>query len=152
MKMLPCLSILQPWAWAIVRPDLVGEQVRADALAAGLLKDIENRTWPTPFRGRILVHAGKALTFKAHREFTTMFADQFGIALPAYEDLQRGGIVGSVTIADCVREHPSRWKQDDCYGFVLRDARPRPFVPYRGQLGIFNVPASTIETTPEGST
>jgi hypothetical protein len=145
MKMLPCLSILQPWAWAIVRPDLVDEQVRAAALASGAMKDIENRTWPTPFRGRILVHAGKALAQKGYREHAEMFRDELGITLPAMDELQRGGIVGSVTIADCVREHPSRWKMNECFGFVLKDARIRPFVPYRGQLGIFNVPAHAIE-------
>ncbi|MDD5394961.1 MAG: ASCH domain-containing protein [Thiothrix sp.] len=39
------LSIQQPWAWAI--------------LNAG--KDIENRDWYTPVRGRILIHAGKKI-------------------------------------------------------------------------------------------
>lgn len=41
-----CLSIRQPWAWAI--------------LHAG--KDIENRDWATRFRGPFLVHAGKGCT------------------------------------------------------------------------------------------
>lgn len=37
------LSIRQPWAWLIINGG----------------KDIENRDWPTKFRSRILVHAGK---------------------------------------------------------------------------------------------
>jgi hypothetical protein len=40
------LSIRQPWAWLI--------------LHAG--KDIENRDWPTRFRGRFLIHAAKGMT------------------------------------------------------------------------------------------
>ncbi|MEI3544750.1 MAG: ASCH domain-containing protein [Alphaproteobacteria bacterium] len=40
---LPILSIRQPWAWLIVNG----------------YKDIENRTWPTHFRGKVLIHAGK---------------------------------------------------------------------------------------------
>jgi hypothetical protein len=40
------LSIRQPWAWLI--------------LNAG--KDIENRDWPTHFRGRFLIHASKGMT------------------------------------------------------------------------------------------
>ena len=40
------LSIRQPWAWMI--------------LYAG--KDIENREWPTRFRGRVLIHASKGMT------------------------------------------------------------------------------------------
>jgi hypothetical protein len=38
------LSIRQPWVWAIVH--------------AG--KDIENRTWWTPYRGPVLIHAANA--------------------------------------------------------------------------------------------
>ena len=39
--MIAALSIRQPWAWLIVNG----------------YKDIENRDWPTKFRGRMLVHA-----------------------------------------------------------------------------------------------
>jgi hypothetical protein len=38
------LSIRQPWAWAIV---------------AGL-KRYENRTWTTPYRRPLLIHAGQS--------------------------------------------------------------------------------------------
>jgi hypothetical protein len=55
-----------------------------------------------------------------------------------------GGIVGSATITDCVQEHPSPWKILGSWGFVLAQQRVREFVPYRGQLGIFQVPAAVI--------
>lgn len=130
-ELLPCISILQPWAWLIVHG----------------FKDIENRDWPTRFRGRILIHAGKKLGKRDYADDLEFFAEHDGIHLPAFEDMQLGGIVGSATITDCVRQHPSRWKMDDCWGFVLKDQRVRPFVPYRGQLGIFRVPAAAIELT-----
>lgn len=38
------LTIKQPWAWAI---------------AAGH-KDVENRSWTTPYRGPLAIHAGKS--------------------------------------------------------------------------------------------
>lgn len=38
------LSIQQPWAWAIVKRD----------------KRVENRTWPTTYRGPVLIHASQA--------------------------------------------------------------------------------------------
>ena len=41
---LPILSIRQPWAWLIVNG----------------YKDIENRTWSTRFRGKVLIHGMKA--------------------------------------------------------------------------------------------
>ncbi len=39
------LSIMQPWAWLIVNGH----------------KDIENRNWPTRFRGPVYIHAGKKI-------------------------------------------------------------------------------------------
>lgn len=30
------------------------------------------------------------------------------------------------------------------YGFVLRDSRPIPFVPWKGRLGFFNVPREAV--------
>jgi hypothetical protein len=125
---IPCLSILQPYAWLIVNGH----------------KDIENRDWATNFRGRILVHAGKTYSRRSHEEYVEDMADM-DIELPAFEQMQLGGIVGSATITDCVREHPSRWKILGSWGFVLKDQRARPFVPYRGQLGIFRVPESVLQ-------
>lgn len=137
--MLPCISILQPYAWLIVTGH----------------KDIENRGWATSFRGRILIHAGKTYSRKTHAEYIADFEDDdIGIQLPPFEQMQLGGIVGSVTITDCVQEHPSRWKILGSWGLVLAQQRVRPFVPYRGQLGIFRVPASALampETASAGS-
>lgn len=124
---LPCLSILQPYAWLIVNGH----------------KDIENRDWSTKFRGRILIHAGKKYSRRAHKNYEDEFCLDF--RLPAFDDMQLGGIVGSATVTDCVREHPSPWKILGSWGFVLTAQRARPFVPYRGQLGIFRVPRSVIE-------
>jgi ASCH domain len=128
MSTLPCLSILQPWAWLIVNGH----------------KDIENRTWATKFRGRILIHASKAYARKTHDQFAEELLEEFDIKLPAFNEIQTGGIVGLATIADCVRDHASPWKMNDCWGFVLKDQRVRPFVPLRGQLGIYRVPECAI--------
>jgi hypothetical protein len=133
MSGLPCISILQPYAWLIVNGH----------------KDIENRGWATRFRGRILIHAGKKYSRRDHDEYCDQMLEDFDIQLPAFEDMPLGGIVGSATVVDCVRGHPSRWKMDDAWGFVLKDQRVRPFVPYRGQLGIFRVPAEVIDQQPQ---
>lgn len=141
---MPCISILQPWAWLITRPDLTTPDQRAAAAGAGLLKDIENRTWRTAFRGEILIHAGKTYSRAVHEDFAIDLLTD-GIQLPRYEEMARGGIVGVARITDCVREHPSRWKMADCWGFVLEQQRALPFKPLRGQLGIFRVPAQDWE-------
>ena len=52
--------------------------------------------------------------------------------------MPRGGIVGAVDIVDCVTESDSDWFSGP-YGYVLRDPKPLPFRPVRGQLGFFRV-------------
>ena len=117
------LSIRQPWAWLI--------------LNAG--KDIENRDWPTPYRGRFLIHASKGMT---HDEYwngaETLLDIRKDMLLPPFSELQRGGIVGSVSLVDCVRRSESPWFFGE-YGFLLRDPAPVPFRPFKGMLGFFEV-------------
>jgi hypothetical protein len=123
------IAIRQPWAWLI--------------LNAG--KDIENRDWPTQLRGRVLVHASKGMTRDEYEDalatahaISRIHPFPAGLALPAFDELPRGGIVGSVEIIDCVRESTSPWFFGE-YGFALASPRPLPFQPYRGALGFFDV-------------
>lgn len=141
------LSIRQPWASLILK--------------AG--KDIENRDWPTRVRGRILVHAAKGMTIDEHED-ACLFAVCAMRARPgttgkkttlrelgfAREDLQRGGIVGSIEIVDCVEHSDSPWFVGH-YGFVLRDPQPLPFTPWRGQLGFFDVPMTLADFQSPGA-
>lgn len=137
------ISILQPWSWLIVRPDLQAGPDRAAAVAAGLIKDIENRNWQTSFRGRVLIHAGKKWG-PEQREDVERVRKMFPeIDLPDRFDL--GGIVGAATMVDCVSYSPSRWFFGS-FGFVLADSVPCPFIPYRGQLNFFDVPRSALDT------
>lgn len=137
------LSIRQPWAWLIIRPDLVDPEVRARAIACGQIKTHENRGWATKVRGRILIHAAKGMT---RWEWESGMATARHCGVPAvvleehaaFHQLQRGGIVGSVEIADCVDHSDSGWFFGH-YGFVLRDPKPLPFYPVKGQLGFFDV-------------
>lgn len=117
------LSIRQPWAWLI--------------LNAG--KDIENRDWRTDRRGRFLIHAGKGMTRDEYESGESMLWLDPGVQLPPFEALERGGIVGSVELVDCVTDSESEWFFGK-YGFVLREPKILPFMPYRGQLGFFEVP------------
>lgn len=136
------LSIRQPWASLIIK--------------AG--KNVENRDWKTGYRGRVLVHAAKGMT-RAEHEDALAFAVEAILADPrnsekprkttlrklgfAFEDLQRGGIIGSVEIVDCVKSSDSPWFVGS-YGFMLRDPKPLPFTPWKGQLGFFEVPESAL--------
>lgn len=121
------LSIRQPWAWLI--------------LNAG--KDIENRDWRTDRRGRFLIHAGKGMTRDEYESGESMLWLDPGVQLPPFEALERGGIVGSVELVDCVTDSESEWFFGK-YGFVLREPKILPFTPYRGQLGFFEVPPEYV--------
>ena len=57
--------------------------------------------------------------------------------------IERGGIIGSVEIVDCVSVSNSRWYMGE-WGFVLRDPQPLPFTPWKGQLSFFDVPESSL--------
>ncbi len=117
------LSIRQPWAWLI--------------LNAG--KDIENRDWPTRFRGRFLIHASKGMTRDEYESADSLLAIiEPAIELPPFEALERGGIVGTAMVVGCATESLSPWFFGK-YGFELRDALPLPFRPYKGALGFFEV-------------
>lgn len=130
--MIPALSIRQPWAWLIVHGH----------------KDIENRDWPTTFRGQLLVHAGLTMT-RAYFDRITEELINAGMlpagGLPSHEELPRGGLVGWTRIVDCVKHSASTWKQEGSFGFVLRDSRPIPFVPWKGRLQFFNVRRNALE-------
>ncbi len=112
------ISIRQPWAWAI--------------LYAG--KDIENRSWRTRYRGPVLIHAARGMTLKDYESAACFIAERTGLLAP--RDLHRGGIVGMAELVDCVNRSESPWFFGP-WGFVLHDARPLPFAPWRGELGLF---------------
>lgn len=94
------LSIKQPWA----------------SLIAHGIKDIENRTWKTKFRGTIYIHASAK---KVDVDFST---EQISMMLGTelLPDFQFGfvnekfivsAIIGEVDIIDCVINHPSIWAE-----------------------------------------
>jgi hypothetical protein len=131
-----CLTINQPWAWAI--------------LHAG--KCVENRTWYTPHRGPLLVHAGKSRRWY-DAEDPEDWKEAYGVELPRWELMATGAVVGVVELVDCVRpaldyflpgRGPCVWAEGP-WCWVLE--RPRAFpapVPLRGQQGLFDVPPDLI--------
>ncbi|MBB3012042.1 ASCH domain-containing protein [Cupriavidus alkaliphilus] len=126
------LSIRQRWAWLIVHGH----------------KDIENRTWPTHFRGSALIHASKGMTLAEHRAVQDYMAEiSMGyLKVPASEDLEQGGIIGVAELTACVppERRTSRWHMDGCHGFAPRAAQPLRFTPMAGRLGFFDVPADVL--------
>ena len=121
------ISIRQPWAWLIIHGG----------------KDIENRTWTTNFRGRVLIHASKGMT---ESEYDSVFyylqqdrrTRDLVYTIPNYSVLKRGGIIGEVDVIDCVSTSSSPWFMGP-FGHVLANPKPLDFRPYKGSLGYFEV-------------
>jgi len=115
------LSIQQPWAWAILYST----------------KRVENRTWPTKFRGTFAIHAGK----KYDRESAVDLEHEILAVPEPRPPAVCGAILGTARIVDCVRvetlgpEHLAWAVGPWC--FMLDDVRAfaKP-IPYRGALGI----------------
>lgn len=115
------LTIKQPWA----------------SLIANGFKDIENRSWPTKFRGWVLIHASKKddqEEWESAKSLIRWRKIQVNGGSP--EKVGRGGVVGVARIVDCVSVSSSPWFVGD-YGFVIADARPLPFFACRGALGFW---------------
>ena len=125
------LSIKQPWAYLI---------------ACGL-KDIENRTWKTKYRGKILIHTSSKSDNEPYQLFTDEQWDEIEKnqmdpeVFNSYKDL--GMIIGEVDIVDCVINHESIWAEkthyplnigklvsvkDICEQHILEDYRHK-FIP-----------------------
>lgn len=125
------ISLWQPWAWAILYAD----------------KDVENRTWQTPYRGPLLLHAAKRKPTKAEM---LRFSD---LLFFIYDDdrekaarliveatrARRGGIVGRVDVVGCRWGVESPWAFEDQYQWIVKNPTPLPFKAVKGERGFFEV-------------
>lgn len=127
------LSIRQPWAWLILRPDVtdVGERIMLQVWSE--IKDVENRDWKTSVRGVIGIHASKTFDSDGYEWVRSRFPT---IPMPEPDGFELGGVIGRAEVVDCVTECGSLWFFGK-YGFVLRNAEPLPFMPCRGMPGFF---------------
>jgi hypothetical protein len=123
-----CLSIRNPWAWAIIHGDPA--------------KDIENRSWQTDYRGPLLIHAGKSSA-----EFATgQSYDSLMPGLPDIADLHFGAIIGLVNLVDCVpleQVASSPWAEGP-WCWILANPRPMKPVQWTGKLSLFQVDPSQL--------
>ncbi|MFP4145888.1 MAG: ASCH domain-containing protein [Phycisphaeraceae bacterium] len=128
MKTWKALTICQPYAHLI----MAGEKL------------VENRTWPTRYRGPLVIHAGKSRAW----------LDSWDQPVP--EDMPFGAVVGWVRLVDCVRlggELPEKlaWLREHEHAsgpwcWVLADPHPAPKpLPYRGRQGLYEIPAADLQ-------
>ena len=112
------LSLRQPWVYAILH----------------LGKDIENRTWRSRYRGRVILHASRTMDAAGVK-----YLRERGFHVP--EALPMGAYVGEVTITECrpLAECASRWAFGPwCYILERPVAYETP-IPGPGRLGFYPV-------------
>jgi hypothetical protein len=127
LKGVKTLSVIMPWPWLIMN----------------FGKDVENRSWRTDYRGRLLIHVSK----KPAPNYLEILDDVFfpGINGKNTEEnwskINReycGNIVGSVELVDCIKNSKSRWAEKGMWHWVLLDPIPleNP-IPAKGALGLW---------------
>ena len=119
-----CLTVHQPWAWAIIQGG----------------KDVENRVRPTHYRGRLVIHAAKKMIQADYME-ACRDLEKRGFRPPTADTIALGGIIGIVDLVDV--KSPSRWFGGK-YRWVLANPKPVPFYPAVGQLGLWNPPSDWL--------
>jgi hypothetical protein len=105
-RTLHCLTVKQPWAFALV---------------AGH-KDVENRSWPTHYRGWLAIHA--AATDASASDAAECAALLGAQPLPA--QLARSAVVGVVRLAAVRSDSSSAWARAGELHFCVSDARALP--------------------------
>jgi hypothetical protein len=125
-----CLTIHQPWAWAII----AGHQ------------RVENRTWSTHYRGPLAIHAGVS------REW---MADELPNGIPVVAStLAFGAVIGFCDLVDCVPIRVYR-PQDDPFAsgpfcWMLENPRKLRPIRVRGQRWLWTPPEEVIREMSQG--
>jgi hypothetical protein len=98
------------------------------------IKDVENRTWRTNYRGRLVIHAGSGIDREGMNEHGQLLANY-----------PHAAILGTVKLVDCVQHSASPWAIAENWHWLLAD--PRPFdapIPAKGKLGLWTCEADDM--------
>lgn len=128
------LSIKQPWA----------------SLIAHGIKDIENRTWQTHFRGKIYIHSSaqqiktKDISFPSNEVWLNNVPDYMRKTAFFNKNIT-SAIIGEVEIIDCVQGHKSVWAEKSrdgekpIWNWVLSNPvlYDRPILNVKGKLSFW---------------
>lgn len=123
------LTICQPYAELIARGD----------------KPIENRSWPTRYRGPLLIHAGKS------RDWLGDDDEEAALYAVNVLEIPFGAIVAAADLVACLhiqQAWPVHWRHLQAHEhangpwcWVLENVRRAPrAVPWKGAQGLWDVP------------
>ena len=129
------LTICQPYAHLIAIGD----------------KKVENRTWPTRYRGPLAIHAGKSrkMLGATGNVFLTFAEPNYGIEVA---DMEFGAVIATAKLVDCLHivgiyegKHDEKYpwlknhehtEGDWCW--VLTEVQPIEPIPCSGSQGLWN--------------
>jgi len=127
------ISMMQPYAWLFCRGYLT----------------IDDRSRSTAIRGPVAIHASK----RFHEPYYEFIRKRINWPLPEIQELEYGGIVGVADLVDCLAASPQGAKPDlrrahfgaqGFHGFVFKNPRFQTLIPYRGNVGFFQVPDDVV--------
>ncbi len=122
------LTVKNPYAWLI---------------ASGI-KDVENRSWKTNFRGRIYIHS--AATHLSHKDTSLHFTTNQWMSLDPeiqnnclLELFPKSSIIGEVDIVDCIKESGKVWGLENNFHWILENAElyNEPIKNIKGKLSFW---------------
>ena len=146
---LKTLSVKEPWASLIFKYG----------------KDVENRSWYSPYCGPLLIHASNKVDLERNNDASSnCYQDSWkdlvselqynGVSeLPhsfAELDINPGHILGLVWLSACVKNSRSPWAFPNHYHWLLSD--PILFkgsFPCRGRLGLFDTVIPMDDSDPK---
>lgn len=138
------LSVKAPWGWLICND----------------IKDVENRTFQTKFRGRVLIHISEKEDIYQYTPNQMKYLTSHCFQKPGGF---KSAIIGSVEIVDCVQDHPSIWAEHGTikrfsksknrivekpiYNWVLASPVlfPEPILNVKGKLSFWEYPKINSE-------
>lgn len=129
--MIKVLTVKQPWAHLIVDN----------------IKDVENRTWQTKYRGELYIHTSKnsfdfwALDYIKNIDnlLYQYVVDYFGIKnnkITKHME-QFGSIIGKTNIINILDNSYSVWAMKDSYHWMLKNSSRINPIPCKGKLNIW---------------
>ncbi len=122
------ISIQRPWPEAIMRRE----------------KPIECRNWATKYRGRILIHV--ALKPWALYLFNESYYEVSGALIGTVELVRIKEYYGKNSFFNDTQLHLIPMGNHTKFGWFLKNPiRFKEPIPYRGQLGLFEVPDEIVE-------
>lgn len=118
------LTIKNPWAYLIIRG----------------LKDVENRSWKTNYRGKLLIHTSQSpIKFNSFEIFTPDQIKTIQTNNIDFNNLINSAIIGEVELIDCIQNSNSIWAESGQWHWVMKNPiiYTSPILNVKGSLSIW---------------